>query len=60
MAQLGALEAVEDLSRALGSMEPGFTSAEADYAAPASALAKRGDLSEARKQAQTASELATL
>ncbi|GAA2926215.1 hypothetical protein GCM10020221_22710 [Streptomyces thioluteus] len=29
LAQLGALEAVEDLSRALGSMEPGFTRAEA-------------------------------
>lgn len=61
LARLGAPEAVEDLSRALDTMEADFTRAEAGLRCDlATALQMRGEISEARSQAEQAQKLASV
>lgn len=61
LARLGVDEAIEDLTNALATMEPGFNRAEAGLQCDlALALSVRGDASEARKQAEQAQQKAAL
>ena len=61
LARLGLDEAIDDLTRALGTMEPGFNRAEAGLRCDlATALTMRGELDAARQQAEQAKQLAAL
>ncbi|MEW1545301.1 hypothetical protein [Streptomyces tsukubensis] len=61
LARLGLSEAIEDLTRALNTMEPGFNRAEAGLRCDlATALTIRGDVEAAKQQAERAERLAAL
>ncbi|MEU5973656.1 hypothetical protein [Streptomyces sp. NPDC047315] len=61
LARLGLSEAIDDLTRALETMEPGFSRAEAGLRCDlATALTMRGESDAARQQAKQAERLAAL